>query len=399
MKVTINVVFLFVFSSFFAQNTEGYWDTMRATSETVVLKAGERKIIKTNNLPEGTSEVVYRFSILDDNQKITSSLVSVLKAIPDPSGISQGSAGAVLLLSTISGDDKCKYAIFGNENEANDYQLTGTVKPACYIQNSAVNKEAKLLSTNSKCFSKSPENLWFGFESTNWVMKQKIVLEVVPWVSYKLQRGWTNEAKKEVISICNKLEVQSMIENKERFTGCFLDFIVTKYTYKDFKNLLPEERNAIIEECSVKALQLSKEDIVVSASVRKKADDLFVKGKEKEAIEFISKNLIDKRIATAIDFNTLGKYLLLTHQYNQALELLQKTAKSNPTDLSVQLNLAHSYMLTDNLKAAKFIHEKYKSQNISTSISWKNQAKSDFELFRSRDIETKGFKKILKALN
>jgi len=43
---------------------------------------------------------------------MANSLVSVLKSIPDPTGISQGSAGAVLLLSKISGEDKCKYAIF-----------------------------------------------------------------------------------------------------------------------------------------------------------------------------------------------------------------------------------------------------------------------------------------------
>jgi hypothetical protein len=48
---------------------------------------------------------------LDDNQKIASSLVSLLKAIPIPRN-QPGSAGAVFLLSRISGDDKSKYAVF-----------------------------------------------------------------------------------------------------------------------------------------------------------------------------------------------------------------------------------------------------------------------------------------------
>ncbi len=84
------------------QSKEGYWDNIRTTNETIILRAGEKKVIKTADFPEGTTEVVYRITILDDNQKVSSSLVSVLKAIPDPTGISQGAAGAVFLASTIS---------------------------------------------------------------------------------------------------------------------------------------------------------------------------------------------------------------------------------------------------------------------------------------------------------
>jgi hypothetical protein len=58
---------------------------------------------------------------LDDNQKIAN-LVSLLKAVPDPTGISQGSAGAVFLLSRISGDDKSRYAVFSSNDLALDYQ-------------------------------------------------------------------------------------------------------------------------------------------------------------------------------------------------------------------------------------------------------------------------------------
>ena len=71
------------------------------------------------DLPVGTTEFVYRITVLDENQKLTSSLVSVLKAIPDPSGISQGTAGAIHLTSAISGDDKCTFALFQEANAAN----------------------------------------------------------------------------------------------------------------------------------------------------------------------------------------------------------------------------------------------------------------------------------------
>jgi L-fucose isomerase-like protein len=99
------------------------------------------------------------------------------------------------LTSAISGDDKCTYAIFQEANSANQFIKEGTTAKACFEQKEKINKEARLLSSASLCLTNLP-NLWFGFESQNWVMNQKIVLELVPWVDYKASRGW-NKATKE----------------------------------------------------------------------------------------------------------------------------------------------------------------------------------------------------------
>ena len=82
-----------------------------------MVPARDRISIATEDLPVGTTEIVYRITLLDKNQEMANSLVSLLKAIPDPTGVSQGSAGAVFLMSKISGDDECTYSIFtSNEN-------------------------------------------------------------------------------------------------------------------------------------------------------------------------------------------------------------------------------------------------------------------------------------------
>ena len=81
------ILSLLTIANLFSQTQDGYWDNIRTTNETITLKAGEKKSIKTANFPEGTTEVVYRITLLDDNQKLSSSLVSVLKAIPDPTEI------------------------------------------------------------------------------------------------------------------------------------------------------------------------------------------------------------------------------------------------------------------------------------------------------------------------
>ena len=156
-----------------AQSKEGYWDNIRTTNETINLRAGEKKVIKSADFPEGTTEVVFRITILDDNQKLSSSLVSVLKAIPDPTGISQGTAGAIFLASTISGDDKCKYAIFADANEADLFLTTAKKDKACLIQDTPINKEARILkSKSSECFnSKTQKSDNFFKVSELWAPK------------------------------------------------------------------------------------------------------------------------------------------------------------------------------------------------------------------------------------
>jgi hypothetical protein len=46
-------------------------------------------------------------------------------------------------------------------------------------------------------------NLWFGFESKNWIMNQKIILEVVPWVDNKLSRGGLLKTEKDQCKTSN----------------------------------------------------------------------------------------------------------------------------------------------------------------------------------------------------
>ncbi|MBP6424769.1 MAG: hypothetical protein KA278_03505, partial [Flavobacterium sp.] len=170
-------LFFFIATLSNAQQS-GYWDKERSTIRQEVVKARNRIIIASEDLPTGTTEVVFRITLLDENQQMANSLVSVLKAIPDPTGISQGSAGAVLLLSKISGEDKCKYAVFSDESLVLAYKEEGKTDKACYTQNNPINKDAKRLSmTSSSCLKSN--RLWFGFENKNWIMNQKIVLEIV----------------------------------------------------------------------------------------------------------------------------------------------------------------------------------------------------------------------------
>ena len=399
MKFSILGLLLAFTSLAFAQSNEGFWDNIRTTNETILLEAGKRKVIKTTDFPNGTTEVVYRISLLDDNQKTSSTLVSVLKAIPDPSGISQGAAGTVFLLSTISGEDKCKFAVFTNENDALQYEKTGIAKNACVVQDEPVNKAAKLLSEKSKCMAQNSQNLWFGFQSDNWVMKEKIVLEVVPWVNYNLRSGWTNENKKEVLALVEKLEMTQKLTNKDLFLGNFLAVFIGKYTYTEYKKLLTAEKtkaiDTIVEESLVNSGQLNG----YLDRLRTEAQKLNFSSKSDDAVAKIQKEIIEKNRATAADYGLIGSLYLSSKQFVKAEAAYLKAISMNQSELNYQLQLAHVYMFTDRLIKAKDIHKKYQQNNLTGNKSWANQTKIDFKQFEKNGFPTDNFKKILRLLD
>ena len=397
-KKLLLLLSIFAVSNLFSQSTDGYWDNIRTTNETITLKAGERKFIKTANFPEGTTEVVYRITLLDDNQKTSSSLVSVLKVIPDPTGISQGTAGAVFLLSSISGDDKCKYAVFQKSKDSENYLKTGKTTNACIVQNTPINKEAKLLSPDSKCQINAVGNLYFAFESDNWLMSQKIVLEVVPWINKKASRGWNVETKNELVTIAQKLEVSKSLSKKNEFYALFIENLTNKYQYNEFKQLITVEKNRAIELATEESLKKSGEIEKFYNTIRAKSLKLFQSEKVDEAIELITSEFISKSRATYKDYGILGDYYLLSKQFSKAEESYNQGLKLNPSEINFQLNLAHVYMFTDRLSQAKEIHKKYGNQNLSNGKSWKEQVKLDFSDFEKRDFPKDNFKKIVRSI-
>ncbi|HQW69392.1 MAG TPA: hypothetical protein PLH25_06970 [Flavobacterium sp.] len=397
MNAKLNVLFALFSSVIFAQSKDGYWDNIRTTSETITLGAGKKKMIKTADFPLGTTEVVYRISILDDNQKISSSLVSVLKAIPDPTGISQGSAGAVFLASTISGDDKCKYVVFANEKDALEYEKSSVLKNACVVQNEPINKEAKLLSEKSKCLNGN-QNLWFVFESDNWIMKQKIVFEVVPWVDYKFKNGWTNAAKKELLLEVENNEFFKSINQKDKLLGYFIETFTSKYNFNDFKEIIPAEKAKAFSDVMDESLKKSGLMNGYLEGIRAEAKR-FLSAKEYEkGMSLIENDIIQKGRATDLDYGLQADFYLMTKQYIKAEVAIKKAISMNATNIEHQLCLAHVYLFSNRVSDAKDIHKKYRSNNISSSKSWTQATKEDFDNFKKNGLPTDDFKKILRIL-
>jgi len=398
-KISFLFFFLMTIPVLHAQK-EGYWDKERSTTKEVVVSARDRILIKIDDLPTGTTEIIYRITLLDKNQQMSNSLVSVLKAIPDPTGISQGSAGAVFLLSKISGDDKCKYAIFSKLDAANNYIASGVTSDACLVQDKPVSKDAKRLSTEkSDCLKWSANSnvLWFGFESNNWILNQKIILEVVPWVDYKLSRGWTKENRKTIIDQCKTSSLAQKMTNSDDFCVCVSDKIQVKYSFKEFQKLLIEERNKAFKDYGALCFNETGGSSAFNSDLRSQAAVLAKKGKYGAAIAKMN-TIITNTKGAALDYNTLGYYYLITKQYGKALKVLQEAEKQDATELLIQLNLAHAYLLNGNYKSAKSIHKTYANQNVTDSLSWIQKTKLDFDAFQKAGIQNENFNAVLKIL-
>ena len=398
MKTTFLIYFFLISFSLSAQQT-GYWDKTRVTTKEISLAAGNRTVIQSEDFPKGTTEIIYRITLLDDNQELASSLVSLLKSVPDPSGISQGSAGAVFLLSKISGDDKCKYALFSSEEKAVKYKGSGKTENACFAQNSPLSKEAKLFSIeNSSCLKSNTQNIWFAFESQNWVMNQKIVLEIVPWVDTKLSKGWTQENKKTILDLCKTSDLAELMGNSNDFCVCILEQFEQKYTFTEYQKLLAVEKSKAYRDFGAKCLANKPENQTILNSVRVNSFQHFKNKRYDQAIRLLHVGLIDNGNAKVMDYNALGTYYLYSKQYGKAIKFLKEAEGKDNSELLVQLNLAHAYMLNDQYSEAKALHKKFKNQNISVTEDWRNRTKNDFKDMKKAGIQSEYFDRILKLL-
>ncbi|SHL46227.1 tetratricopeptide repeat protein [Flavobacterium chilense] len=395
-------IFLILLISFthnsFAQK-DGYWDKERATTKEIIVSARDRITLKTEDLPVGTTEIVYRITLLDENQEMTNSLVSVLKSIPDPTGISQGSAGAVFLMSKISGDDTCTYALFTSTENAKKYISDGKTDKACYAQQDPVSKDAKRLSLDkSSCLGENINTIWFGFHSKNWVLNQKIVLEVVPWVDTKLNRGWNQDNKNEIISLCKTSTMAQKMANSDDFCVCILNKIMKQYRYTEFQKLLAIEKTKVYKDFGntcYKDADISKN---VYNDLRTQVAALIKQQKYNEAIPKVN-TIINDGKATALDYSSIGYCYILTKQYAKAIKSLKEGEKLDDTELLVKLNLAHVYLVSDNYSEAKAIYKKYQNQNVTDSLSWKEKTQQDFVVFQKAGLPSKDFERILKLYN
>ena len=399
---TIFLTLLFLNTVILAQEADGYWDNQRITNKEIKLSAGDKIIVKSEDFPIGTTEFVYRITLLDENQKMVNDLASVLKAIPDPYYIGKGTGGAISLISGISGSDKCTYAVFQEQQKATDFTSSGKFDNACIYQKNPISKDVKVISlAKNSCLDDNVRSIWFAFKNENWMMKEKIVLEIVPWVDKKASRGWSQVNKKKVLDEIHAMEISSVLKPNVRgkFELTLSEKIQKEFRFQDFESLSAEEKNNFIEKNTEEALIQSGLPNMYNDLVCQQALKIADKGNIDEGIELINNKVISKSNATALNYNSLGQLYIKSKQFEKALKTLKNAEKLDSSELKVQMNLAHVYMFMDNVSVSKEIHKKYINQNVSAKQTWRNKAINDLDGFKKTDLPQDNITKIWRLYN
>ncbi len=403
MKLKFYSLFI-LFSIYIAQSQDvnGYWDNQRITNKEIKLSAGDKIIIKSEDFPVGTTEFVYRVTLLDENQKMVNDLASVLKSIPDPYFIGKGTGGALSLVSSISGSDKCIYAVFNEEVKANEFSKNPDFKTACLYQPNPVSKDAKVVSSKSTCIKEETKNVWFVFENKNWIMNEKIVLEIVPWVDNVASRGWSQKNKQIALDKIMKFDflndVKYDVQNSVKYS--VLRSLMDKYRFQDFMKLTDSEQGVLLERGIAEGFSAEGYKGMYNELIGFKAHTLaFKQNKFEEAISLLKDKVINRNDVRALDYNLLGELYMWSNQLEKALQSFQTAEKMDSSELKVKLNLAHVYMFMDEVSKAKEIHKKYMNQNVSAKQTWKNKAINDLDKFKKSNLPQDNIQKIWRLYN
>lgn len=385
LSLFLLITLLFQFA--LSQNSTGYWDQLRSQKKAFRLQANTRQLFELG-IPYGTTELIYRVTVLPTNKEITNSIADLAGSFKTPKMLA--ASGAISLVGKVMGDDKCKFYIFKGSSDAATYKQKGLVKNTCYAEtNPTVTSDGYF--NNNGCINVYSNKLYFGIETTNLKLPSDIIIEILPWVEPAMERGWTKEASNAIYNYLAE-------KYNEDILDCMMSKITENYTAMELTKVNQTDEDRILggyaHNC-LDELGLSKEvDEEVDNEYRDEADSLIDAGNYEEAIE-IYLMFDEDTTANIADYTSLGWAYILSKQYLKAIKYLKKGELLDDTDLLIQGNLAHAYLLSGDFTKANIIYQKYRGQNVAVGMSWEKMVNEDFNTFKEKRIACSRCQEIL----
>lgn len=385
MKKLVTILYLsLILFTLHSQDAKGYWDVVRSPLKKFQLQPHTVRMYEID-IPYGTTQLVYRLTVLQTSQDIPNKLAGIASSFKTPEALIAGAA--LKLGSALIGTDKCSFYIYQNKKDA----LNNVGKNACDAIPNATQCNGYL---NNKCITIYSNKIYVVVETININFPSNIVIEILPWVEPDKERGWSKEA------IIKTKEVLVKDYNED-IIDCIAEKLVKDYSVMELVKIGAENEKKVLDEYSMACLDelgISK-DLYneIDNNYRNEADSLIGIKKYTDAID-IYLMLDEDTSANDMDYNSLGWCYLLTKQYLKAIKYLKKGEKIDETNLLIQENLAHAYLLSNNFEKAKEIYIKYKGFNVDETQSWEDSVKEDFKTFAEMGIKSDKYNQILELL-
>jgi tetratricopeptide (TPR) repeat protein len=419
--LSLIILYLFTIKNAISQTNIGLNDTAYTVvtispsqsfyldSRIVSSLSGRSRVTIPINLPEGTVRWYYTFAAMESKNEPLEwvSLAGQLTKLYDRTGIASEAINRLV-------------------------KPTGTVSCDVFV----IHPEA------AKAFEEKDDKNWNYDKNYSRQNITSGVIEAYPYTP-RLQLGLSNSSIKTGINV--KVEISAVVAKTtpiynvnnrlknvnqsanwllnnrtpvlndiiERFDGkrtpavsevstCVLNKITTNFLPDEFKNKAKEEKDVVvsrmIKDCYPETKQESLEtEMLYLATAKKQMDSLEKAGNFTELLN-VARKIESMNFASVPNRTRLIRALMLTGQYDEALNMADPMVRLMPDDLSLNLHLAHLYLFKNQTDKAEKLYLKFKNRQNTEGVVWEQWVNKDFTFFIQNKIFNSQYDNIKRKL-
>lgn len=418
MKQFIILVLLFVYGISSAQSTRNVHKVVTLHEEhNFYLNSKMRLGGKTRNsikidLPKNTIQWYYVFTTTlnetetnntKKNIKLTTQLAKLLTNVAVNSNIIDLSSSAAFQVIKPTGASVIDVYLTDHNgyNHFHEKDILGMwtySNPGSYKEGSRENARDGIVSINDLkrgtaylCFKNpSPlEGILVTLEVSAIVLEEEYV------------DVWTNESKEDLSTLCMQ-DFYNKDAAARQVCNCFVDKITGAYTPSSFHKKTKDQKGQYAKESINNCFDETGNSGIKNVSNRLRELNEEITGlihiKDYENLILKYEEVLSLGVENDDIYNSLGWFCILTKKFDQAKGYLTKGLSKNPSNLYLQGNLAHYFLLTDNYHNAEEIYLRYKKEKMQKKVRWEDAISDDFVLFEQLGINCPDYDKIRKLL-
>ncbi len=182
---------------------------------------------------------------------------------------------------------------------------------------------------------------------------------------------------------------------------CVLSKIMKNFSPQEFDNKAKAEQDVLISwmkndcfsETHNEALEIRMNELI---AMKLKINELELSG------DFVGMSSLAERLALEFpsiqNQKTHMRSLLFSNQLSKAQTLAESLVQKNKDDLTVQVSLAHIYLLSNQYKDAEKLYLKFQKWETTEGVAWETLVAKDFDFFVKNKIYNSNYENIKRRL-